>query len=330
MSIFNDKTLKSVAEAALKVMEQTEPKNEKEKKLAAMAHPKDKITHKDVLVGRGVLKKEEAEQLEESRPGTTPGFHNILASDEKRREQRSTERKQQDKSTMSGIIKNRAAADAYRKSGKMKEEVEEIEEGFADMDKYMKAKAAPQPSGGAGIKQGTRYGGSKQAPDAEEHDDDDKKPARGKYGARQNYKRSMKESFSSMIEAYNEGGLKSLSQKLVSEEPDNEQFTKELEDQKASMEGKKKQPAVAAPATQGVKNMPEELELNADEINGVAIETIAEEVELDERSLTADEKADKEKYVKGMKKKLSSFKDRYGERAKEVIYATSTKMAKKD
>ena len=267
MSIFNDKTLKSVAEAALKVMEQTEPKNEKEKKLAAMAHPKDKITHKDVLVGRGVLKKEEVEQ---------------------------------------------------------------VEEGFADMDKYMKAKAAPQPSGGAGIKQGTRYGGSKQAPDAEEHDDDDKKPARGKYGARQNYKRSMKESFSSMIEAYNEGGLKSLSQKLVSEEPDNEQFTKELEDQKASMEGKKKQPAVAAPATQGVKNMPEELELNADEINGVAIETIPEEVELDERSLTADEKADKEKYVKGMKKKLSSFKDRYGERAKEVIYATSTKMAKKD
>jgi len=38
--------------------EHTVPKGDKEKKLAALAHPKDKITHKDVLVGRGVLKKE--------------------------------------------------------------------------------------------------------------------------------------------------------------------------------------------------------------------------------------------------------------------------------
>ena len=39
----------------------THPKTEKEKKLAALAHPKDKITHKDVLVGRGVLAKEEVD-----------------------------------------------------------------------------------------------------------------------------------------------------------------------------------------------------------------------------------------------------------------------------
>jgi hypothetical protein len=31
-----------------------------------------------------------------------------------------------------------------------------------------------------------------------------------------------------------------------------------------------------------------------------------------------------------MKKKLSGFKARYGDRAKEVMYATATKMAKKD
>jgi hypothetical protein len=39
--------------------EETEPETEKEKNLAALGHPKDKITHKDVLIGRGVLKKEE-------------------------------------------------------------------------------------------------------------------------------------------------------------------------------------------------------------------------------------------------------------------------------
>ena len=41
----------------------TVPKTDKEKKLAALASPKDKITHKDVLVGRGVVK--EDEQLDE-------------------------------------------------------------------------------------------------------------------------------------------------------------------------------------------------------------------------------------------------------------------------
>ena len=40
--------------------EHTVPKTDKEKKLASLAHPKDKITHKDVLVGRGVIAKEEA------------------------------------------------------------------------------------------------------------------------------------------------------------------------------------------------------------------------------------------------------------------------------
>ncbi len=498
MSIFNDKVLKSVAEAALKVMQQesshgTEPKHDKEKKLAALAHPKDKITHKDVLVGRGVLKKEEAEQVEEGMKMSPDAAQRLRASVASK--------------AKGGIIKTTSILiDKGGKtvthghvdsSGKQhvskvtKEETEQLEEGFDDMQKYLKAKAAPQPSGGAGKKSGTRYGGSKQAPDVEDNDDDDKKPARGKYGARQNYKRSMKESFSSMIETYNEGGLKSLSQKLVSEEPDNEQFTKELEDQKASMEGKKKQPSVSSPSTQGVKNMPEEVELNADEINGVAVATISEEltledfsfeeleefmmseeyeqldevskktlasyvkkashdvatkgavtrqlsndsraarergdhvgarkdneradkvfakswhrrmnmakavdrlakeevelddeqmeegvqqtlrkyvpgyakkqinqkmdrakfgktdadkdanywrykkvldktneeVELDERTLTPGEKKEMEKNVKGMKKKLSGFKDRYGDRAKEVMYATATKMAKKE
>ena len=41
--------------------EHTVPKTDKEKKLAALASPKDKITHKDVMVGRGVVNKEEAD-----------------------------------------------------------------------------------------------------------------------------------------------------------------------------------------------------------------------------------------------------------------------------
>jgi len=56
-----------------------------------------------------------------------------------------------------------------------------------------------------------------------------------------------------------------------------------------------------------------------------------EEVEqVEERSLTDAEMKKRETIVKSMKKGLSGFKERYGERAKEVMYATATKQAKKD
>ena len=56
-----------------------------------------------------------------------------------------------------------------------------------------------------------------------------------------------------------------------------------------------------------------------------------EEVEqVEERSLTSGETAEKERIVKGMKKSLAGFKTRYGDRAKSVMYATATKQAKKD
>lgn len=51
------------AELAETQKKHTTPKTAKEKSLAALATPKDKITHKDVMVGRGVIAKEQAEQL---------------------------------------------------------------------------------------------------------------------------------------------------------------------------------------------------------------------------------------------------------------------------
>jgi hypothetical protein len=46
--------------------------------------------------------------------------------------------------------------------------------------------------------------------------------------------------------------------------------------------------------------------------------------------MTEPEIKKKEEIVKSMKKGLSGFKDRYGDRAKEVMYATATKQAMKD
>ena len=54
-----------------------------------------------------------------------------------------------------------------------------------------------------------------------------------------------------------------------------------------------------------------------------------EEVQLDEKTLTAAETKKKEDIVKSMKDKAADFEKRYPGRGKEVMYATATKMAKK-
>lgn len=53
------------------------------------------------------------------------------------------------------------------------------------------------------------------------------------------------------------------------------------------------------------------------------------EMELDEKKMSSAEMAKREKMVKSMKKGFAGFKKRYGERAKEVMYATATKQAMK-
>jgi hypothetical protein len=56
-----------------------------------------------------------------------------------------------------------------------------------------------------------------------------------------------------------------------------------------------------------------------------------EEIEqVEERTLTPGETAEKERIVKSMKKGLAGFKARYGDRAKSVMYATATKQAMKE
>ena len=213
--------------------------------------------------------------------------------------------------------------------------------------------------------------------------DKPKKPNRGKYGARQNFKRSTRvnEGFSSMFDALQEKGLKGLAEamshagkvtmkhveksdapqqvkdaikkvapdiktykdradaltaagikreeveQLNQEEVDNDTFTKEVKDQQAKSEGKKKGADVAKASVQAVQQEEthttvEVLDFNG--VNGIQMSTI----ELDERELTAAETAKKEDTVKSMKKNLQGFKDRYGDKAKSVMYATATKQAK--
>ena len=80
-----------------------------------------------------------------------------------------------------------------------------------------------------------------------------------------------------------------------------------------------------AQADRKMKKEEYELEMyDADEINGVQIDTI------DERSMTDAEMNKREKIVKSMKKGIQGFKDRYGDDAKSVMYATATKQSMKE
>jgi hypothetical protein len=141
------------------------------------------------------------------------------------------------------------------------------------------------------------------------------KPARKAYGARQNYVRSTRvnESFTELLSKYQEGGVRALNESLyIVEEADNEQFHAEVEENKKKAEGKVKQPEVAKGAVKAVAITKEEIE------------------QIDERQMTEPEMKEREKIVKGMKKGIAGFKQRYGERAKSVMYATATKQAMKD
>jgi hypothetical protein len=206
------------------------------------------------------------------------------------------------------------------------------------------------------------------------------KPARKKYGARQNYVRSTRvnESFSALLSVYKETGLKGLAEALVKEEPTNDQYNAELDDAKAKAEGKKKQPELTKGYVQAVKSEETEIEvIDADKANGVRIDNIEEglmsgvknvvksavstvkdvqskerafqaqkqkkagevlsqlrkeesEEQIEEREMTEPEMKKREEIVKSMKKGMAGFKERYGERAKNVMYATATKQAMKD
>ena len=64
-----------------------------------------------------------------------------------------------------------------------------------------------------------------------------------------------------------------------------------------------------------------------DKEEGVAV---YEAVEFSEEEMSDAQKVKKEKIVKELKKKMPEFKDRYGDKATDVLYATATKMAMKD
>jgi hypothetical protein len=156
----------------------------------------------------------------------------------------------------------------------------------------------------------------------------DKKPK--KYGARQNFVRSTRvnESFTSILASYKENGLKGISEMFATEQASQEEYEKEIEKAKAKSQGKDKA-EVAKASVQAVKSEQTHTKIEVIDMSD-PYNIQKREIDLEERKMSDDEMEKKEDIVKGMKKGMKGFKERYGERAKEVMYATATKQAMKD
>ena len=132
----------------------------------------------------------------------------------------------------------------------------------------------------------------------------------------------------------------------IGEEASQDEFNAEIEKAKAKSQGKDKA-EVAKGAVQAVKQEGTEItdemifevlesagidfeSLNDEELQEITNEAYEILSSLKERHMTDAEMAKREKIAKSMKKGLAGFKERYGDRAKNVMYATATKQAMKD
>jgi hypothetical protein len=302
------KKLANVAEAASKIMGEA-LKGDQHKIDVNKNNKIDAEDFKHLRAGKkpADVKKEEVEQVEEGLGDIVRGAVKVVKT-VRDNEQAYQAQKQKKAGEVLSALK--------------KEEIEQIQE-------YESKGGVYKHKGTYGTAKGAEYGETDYDKENEMAKNDSKpaKPARKKYGARQNFVRSTRvnESFSGLLSVYKDGGLKALSEALVKEEPTNDEYNAELDDNKAKAEGKKKQPELAKGSIQAVKQEETEIAvIDADKANGVQIETI------DEREMTSGEMEKREKIVKSMKKGLEGFKQRYGDRAKNVMYATATKQAMKD
>ena len=321
---FNNEKIRNVAEIAAKIMAgETVSEELKGGQKNLDKNKNGKLDKQDFEILRG----EEVEQIDELSTDTLHSYVKKSLSDKEKGNLNTPQRQK-------GL---RKATSRLYKEEQIEEDIEQIQEYESKDGKYVH-------KGTYGYEgKGAEYGST-------EWDKEEKlakrlkdKPARKKYGARQNYIRSPRvneprvNEFTDMLNLYKEGGLKSLAEawskkNMMKEEPTQEEYEKEIDDQKKKATGEKKQPEVAKPSVQAVQNEATHTEVQV--IDMTDPDNIQKEVidlaNIDERSMTEPEMKKREEIVKSMKKGIAGFKERYGERAKNVMYATATKQAMKD
>lgn len=293
--MYNDKILKSVAEAVKQVMEAE--LSAKQKAIAKIEHPKHKIDAGDLAsLRKGKKPVKEAEQVDEAKE---PGFKASYGLGKK------------------GTTAKKPEAYGKRVQGKGYDNPEnerKAPEGHVSMTSLMPghderaAKFLARQAKGKLVK-----GKAQSAVQKEEiqiTESGELGPVKDTLGSvMMVHSKSGKEmkvtNNPEVIKRHKEMGYEI--RKNVKEEASQEEFNAEIKKAQAKSQGTVKADVAKA------------------KVDAVKQESVEQ---IDERSLTEPETAEKERLVKSMKKGLQGFKQRYGERAKSVMYATATKLAK--
>ena len=355
----DNKQIRDVADVAARIMSGQQPVTEKlhpnQQKLDVHEPEKDELTADDFkkLRAKKEVKKEEVEELDELSKDTLKSYYKGSVESGMKAQHRATNTSMggsdsEHKKNIADINKRVSGQDAVTKRLGSKETMSmDKEAGVSRLAKYKPTKPNPKkyseeveaidevkmadlPSTKV---QGRSYGSSRPEPHAV---DVMKGPKEKELKDIEAEKKKKK--FSEMVNLYQNGGMKSFMEALSKEEEDEiidevskeiadytmdvidageytevtigeeasqEEFNAEIEKAKAKSQGRDKA-EVAKAAVQAVKQ---------------------EEVELGEDNMNSAEMEKREKIVKGMKKGMAGFKERYGARAKNVLYATATKRA---
>jgi hypothetical protein len=323
-TMFQDKILKSVAEAVKNVLQQEALKGQQHK---IDKNKNNKIDAHDFKILRGEkkgMKKEETEQIDELSKDTLTSYATKAGKSLGGQVANIGNAKQISKFYADKTSAKEVKKDAIHTAGKRmfglgraasRLAKEEVNNPF-DLKNY-KSQLPTKPGEKAGfdskkISTGTVYSRKpvKDEKPLKEEDAYDKdryavkdgkavKDNPGHMGSA-NYKDQAHHVWASSAE-------EALKKKGMKEEASNDEFHAEVKKAKEKSLGKQTAD-VAKPAVSAVKQ---------------------ESVEqVDEKHMTPGEMKKREKIVKSMKKGMQGFKDRYGERAKEVMYATATARAK--
>ena len=146
-------------------------------------------------------------------------------------------------------------------------------------------------------------------------------------------KSEKKKKFSEMVNLYQDGGMKSFMEALSKEEEDEiiDEVSKEIADYTMDVidAGEYTEVTIGEEASQDEFNA--EIEKAKAKSQGKVKAEVAkaavQAVQQEEVDMNSAEMKKREKIVKGMKKGMEGFKERYGARAKNVMYATATKRA---
>jgi hypothetical protein len=245
----------------------------------------------------------------------------------------------------------------YPATAKSHKEAIEMEEGWDDMLKAVADRNKPQPSGGSGIKKGTRYGGSKQKDEPAKDDEDDKVK-----------KESFRDAVINVLDEKRGSGesdpLQNRADYAAANKPgqvykktyagDKTGMTKAYayDIRRAGPKGKLPEEVEELDEDGNCVTPPQAKKIAKKEVKGHEKSMHKEELsfaeKLMEKAIAMKEKKDtfpwqeeekemsdsqmdkREKIVMSMKDKESSFKHRYGKNWKSVMYATATKQAMKE